>query len=173
MADSGDPEKLTLDVATSGVDVGGISIERLVNLFSRPRPPKELIAGMRALGFTADSVVEMTTAKSRDVVYSWAAGRARPGQEQAQRLDEIRRALLLICAAPELGPDSAWMLFNARFGDMEGNGPTAMQLIAQGHAAKVIEQLEALIDDDRSGGDPIAAADRAPEPSPAASRSDE
>jgi hypothetical protein len=150
-----------------GADVDQISDERLIKLFSRPRSPKELIAGMRVLGFTADSVQLMTRAKSRDVVYSWAAGRAKPGQEQARRLDEIRHALLLICSHEELGADTAWMLFNARFASMNGSGPTAMDLIGQGEAATVIEHLETLIRDDRGGGDPLAEAAPTPDPSPA------
>lgn len=145
---------------------GQISEERLVKLFSRPRSPKELIAGVRALGFPADAVQEMTRAKSRDVVYSWAAGRARPGQEQARRLDEVRQILLLICSHEELGADAAWMLFNARFGEI--NGPTAMDLIGQGEASTVLEHLETLIHDDRGDDGSLDEPVVPPKPSPTA-----
>jgi len=143
--------------------VDDVSDARLVQLFSRPRAPRELIAGLRVLGFTASSVEFMTGARSRDVVYSWAAGRARPGMEQAARLDEIRRILHFICAHPELGPDSAWMLFNAKFGTMSPEGPTAMELIAQGDAADVLKHVESLVDD---GGEEGGESPPEPEPSP-------
>ena len=153
------------DQIREGARVEQISDERLIKLFSRPRPPKELIAGMRVLGFTADAVKEMTRAKSRDVVYSWAAGRARPGQEQARRLDDIRHVLLMICSHKALGADAAWMLFNARFYGVDG--PTAMDLIRQGEVSAVLEHLEMLIRDDGGGGDPLDKPDMPPEPSPA------
>lgn len=144
-----------------------VSDERLIALFSRPQPAKKLLAGLRELGFSAQAVQAMTGAKSRDVVYSWAAGRAKPGMEQAMRLDEIRRALHFICAHAELGPDSAWMLFNAKFADMDFEGPTAMELIERGRATEVMEQLERLVGDDEDEpgeeGDPV-------EPSPPADR---
>jgi hypothetical protein len=127
--------------------VGTVSDERLIQLFSRPRSPKRFLAGLRVLGFSADSVQFMTGAKSRDVVYSWAAGRAKPGLEQARRLDEIRRILYFVCSHRDLGPDTAWMLFNARFGQMTQDGPTAMELIAQGEAATVMGHLEGLVDE--------------------------
>lgn len=146
-AGEGDPP-----TETQGARVDRVSDERLIQLFSRPQPPKKLLAGLRVLGFTADSVQFMTGARSRDVVYSWAAGRARPGLEQAKRLDEIRRVLHFICAHDELGAESAWMLFNAKFADMAADGPTAMELIGQGHTATVIGHLEGLIDDDGGGG---------------------
>jgi len=135
---------------------------KLAELFSRPRAPKHLLAGLRTLGFTADSVQTMTGAKSRDVVYSWAAGRARPGSTQAERLDEIRHLLHLICRRRELGADSAWMLFNARFAGMDPNGPTAMEMVGRGEAAQVMAGLEALLDDEH-GGPPDETP---PEPTP-------
>jgi len=131
--------------------VGTVSNERLIRLFSRPRSPKQFLAGLRVLGFSADSVKSMTGAKSRDVVYSWAAGRAKPALEQARRIDEIRRVLDFVCSHPDLGPDTAWMLFNARFGEMAQDGPTAMELIAQGEAATVMSHLEGLVDDPTAG----------------------
>jgi len=148
--------------------VDGVSDERLINLFSKPQSPQRLIAGMRVLGFTADAVQSMTDAKSRDVVYAWAAGRSRPSADQAKRLDEIRRALFLICANAELGPDSAWMLFNARFGRMDEEGPTAMEMISNGRSAAVMEELRQLIDDEGDGGEPPPEGDPSPEPSPEA-----
>lgn len=125
---------------------------------------------MRALGFSAESVQSMTGAKSRDVVYSWAAGRARPGQAQAERLDDIRRALHFICRHDELGSDSAWMLFNAKFADMDPNGPTVMELIAQGRSDAVMGHLEGLVGDDRNEGGEPPPEDRPPDPSPTSER---
>jgi hypothetical protein len=135
--------------------VSEVSDEKLILLFSQPRSPKRLLAGLRVLGFSADAVGEMTRAKSRDVVYSWAAGRARPGKLQAERLDGIRRVLYFICRHEELGAESAWMLFNARFGAMDPEGPTMMQMIAGGNIAVAMSNLEKLVGDgggDDSGG---------------------
>lgn len=132
--------------------VSDVSDEKLVWLFSQPRAAKRLLAGLRVLGFTADAVMAMTEAKSRDVVYSWAAGRARPGKVQAVRLDDVRRALHFICRHEELGAESAWMLFNARFGDMNEEGPTMMDLIAEGDIARVMKNLEELVDDQGEDG---------------------
>lgn len=150
--------------------VDEISDEKLVRLFAQPRSPKRMLAGLRVLGFSADSVQQMTRAKSRDVVYSWAAGRARPGMVQAERLDEIRRIVLFICRHEELGAESAWMLFNAKFGEMDEDGPTVMELIRQGDAAGVMDNLEALVDDDPGGdgGEP-PPGDDPPSDSPAGS----
>jgi len=141
----GKPE--STELPTTGV--GG---ERLLRLFSLPRSPAQLIAGLRALGFTAESVQLMTRAKSRDVIYAWAAGRTKPNAEQAKRLDEVRRILALICRNRELGADAAWMLFNARFGSMDPDGPTAIELISQGEAPLVMSQIQSLVRDDRNGG---------------------
>ncbi len=146
--------------------VDGVSDARLVQLFSMPRKPQELIAGLRVLGFTAGSVEFMTAAKSRDVVYSWAAGRAKPGLEQAKRLDEIRHILYYICSHPELGPESAWMLFNAKFATMAQDGPTAMELIAKGGAASVLKHVESLVDDDGQDGGEGPTEPDPPAPSP-------
>jgi hypothetical protein len=150
--------------------VADVSEEKLVRLFSQPRATKQFLAGIRVLGFTADAVMEMTAAKSRDVVYSWAAGRARPGKNQAERLDDVRRALYFICRHRELGAESAWMLFNARFGDMKEEGPTMMDLIAEGKIARVMKNLEELVDDqgggDGGGGGPGPTDDQPQDPSP-------
>lgn len=154
-----------------GAAVGEISDAQLTRLFSQPRSPRRMLAGLRALGFTADSVKLMTNARSRDVVYSWAAGRARPGLTQAQRLDEVRRILYFICRHRELGAETAWMLFNAKFAGMDEQGPTAMELIAGGDAAVVIGNLELLVDEndgDGGGGGP-PDDDPSTEPSPSGS----
>jgi hypothetical protein len=145
-----------------GATVDEISATRLTRLFSRPRPPKQMLAGLRALGFTADAVVKMTEARSRDVVYSWAAGRARPGAKQAERLDDVRRVAYFICRHDELGVDSAWMLFNARFADMDADGPTAMELIARGDAAGVMRNLAQLVDEEGGGDNPPPPDDDPP-----------
>jgi hypothetical protein len=152
--------------APSGSAVGKISDARLVQLFSRPRSPKQMLAGLRALGFSADAVRLMTAAKSRDVVYSWAAGRARPGMVQAQRLDEIRQALYFICRHRDLGAEAAWMLFNAKFAEMDLAGPTAMEMIAKGEIATVMDSLEKLVDgeDDGGGGPPDDDPESGPPP---------
>jgi hypothetical protein len=154
----------TPDARGPRVDV--VSDERLVQLFSRPRSPKQFLAGLRVLGFSADAVEFMTGAKSRDVVYSWAAGRARPGLLQAKRIDEIRRVLYFICAHAELGPDTAWMLFNAKFATMSHDGPTAMELIARGGASEVMRHLESLVEEDggEDGGEKPLDPDLPAEP---------
>jgi hypothetical protein len=155
---------------SAGSGQARVSDERLIALFSRPQTPKQLIAGLRVLGFSATSVQTMTGAKSRDVVYSWAAGRARPGEKQARRLDEIRRTLYFICRHAELGPDSAWMLFNAKFADMDPAGPTVMELIAQGRSDTVMGYLEELVGDDRNGGGEAPPEEQPPEPPPTTER---
>jgi hypothetical protein len=148
--------------------VSEVGTEKLVWLFSQPRAAQRLLAGLRVLGFSADAVMVMTEAKSRDVVYSWAADRARPGKVQATRLDDVRRALHFICRHEELGAESAWMLFNARFGDMNEAGPTMMDLIAEGNIARVMKNLEELVGEqgggDNGGGGP--GPDRPRDPFP-------
>lgn len=150
-------------------EVSEVSDEKLVRLFSQPRAAKRLLAGLRVLGFTADAVMAMTEARSRDVVYSWAAGKARPGKVQAVRLDDVRRAVHFICRHEELGAESAWMLFNARFGDMDEAGPTVMDLIAEGDIARVMRNLEELVDEQGEGGNGGGGGpgdDRPRDPSP-------
>ena len=162
--DGGNGNADPLHPARARVDV--ISDERLVQLFSLPRSPRRLIAGLRALGFSASSVEFMTGARSRDVVYSWARGRAKPGIEQAERLDEIRRILHFICGHSELGPETAWMLFNAKFGTMDQDGPTAMELIAKGEAAAVMRHVEDLVGDGHEEEDDDGGSPRKPTPEP-------
>ena len=152
---------------THGTDSPAVDDKDLTRLFSKPRPLKPLLAGLRVLGFSADSVQQMTAAKSRDVVYAWAAERSKPNGAQAQRLDDIRRILYFICRHEELGPSSAWMLFNSKFGEIGEEGPTVIELIGKGQIETVIENLSALVDDDHGdggGGEPPDGDEGGPSP---------
>jgi hypothetical protein len=110
-----------------------LSDTELVELFSHARSPERLIEGLRALGFTAESIAEVTNASSRDAVYAWAAGRSIPSGHHAEQLDRLRSIVSWICRQPQYGPRSVWLVLNGWPGGLDPTGPTALSLLANRH----------------------------------------
>jgi len=107
-----------------------LSEEELRSWFKEQQPLGRLLYGLRALGFSAESIAEITGAPSRDTVYAWTADRSVPTAENAEQLDRLRSVVSWISIQPHLGPGSVWLVLNGWPGGLDSNGPTAIQLLA-------------------------------------------
>jgi hypothetical protein len=107
-----------------------LSEEALRSWFEDQQPLDRLLKGLRALGFSAEAIAEVTGAASRDTVYAWAAGRSLPTRWNAEQLDRLRGVVSWICKEPHLGPNSVWLVLNGWPGGLDPAGPTALQLMA-------------------------------------------
>ena len=107
-----------------------LSPEELEEWFSRPQSLERLLLGLRAVGFSAEAIAEITGASSRDTVYAWTAGRSFPTRWNAEQLDRLRGVVAWICKEPNLGPGSVWLVLNGWPGGLDPSGPTALELLA-------------------------------------------
>jgi hypothetical protein len=107
-----------------------LSDEELVDLFSAPRSAERLIEGLRAIGFTAESIARLTSASTREAIYAWSSGRSFPSRENAEQLDRLRSVVSWISRQPELGPRAVWLTLNGWPGGLDPSGPTALTLLA-------------------------------------------
>lgn len=106
-----------------------LSDEELRDWFVDQQPLTRLLYGLRAVGFTADAIAEVTAAPSRDTVYAWAADRSVPSRESAEQLDRLRAVVSRICVQDHLGPGSVWLVLNGWPGGLDTTGPTALELL--------------------------------------------
>lgn len=107
-----------------------LSDEELRSWFVNQQPLDRLILGLRALGFTAEAIAEVSGAASRDTVYAWTSGRSLPTRWNAEQLDRLRGVVSWICRQPHLGPGSVWLVLNGWPGGLDPTGPTALQLLS-------------------------------------------
>lgn len=107
-----------------------LSDEELRSWFVDQQSLDRLLLGLRALGFSAESIALVSGAASRETIYAWTAGRSLPTGWNAEQLDRLRVVVSWICQQPLLGPRSVWLVLNGWPGGLDPTGPTALQLLA-------------------------------------------
>lgn len=78
---------------------------QLLERFTNPVPPGELIDLLRKVGVTRAMIQKATGAKSAEVVGNWAAGRSTPRPEHFERLDSLRVVVSFLLQTNALDDD--------------------------------------------------------------------
>jgi len=107
-----------------------LSEEELRSWFADQQPIDRLLDGLRAVGFSAQAIAEVTGAPARETIYAWAAKRSLPTSRNAEQLDRLRVIVSWICQQPHLGPGSVWLVLNGWPGELDQTGPTAIERLA-------------------------------------------
>lgn len=132
--------------------------------FDRQQPLDRLLTGLRAVGFSADSIADVVGAPGRETVYSWAANRSLPTRWNAEQLDRLRVVVSWICKQPDLGPSSVWLVLNGWPGGLDPSGPTGLDLLANRHAGNEWQILARALGMSLGMSSPDSKDGAAPEP---------